>query len=191
MGHDGTEEVVLLTRDGQPCGTAPKHTVHSEQTPLHLGFSCHVLNSSGQILLTRRALDKRTWPGVWTNSFCGHPAPGETVEDAVRRHARHELGLEVEGLEIVLPDFRYRATDASGVVEHEICPVVRAATHAGPRPNPDEVAELTWTTPERLRAAVAAVPQVFSPWLVEQVAQMDLYQEGGARGVSSASGGTP
>ncbi|WP_010523846.1 isopentenyl-diphosphate Delta-isomerase [Nesterenkonia sp. F] len=191
MGDERPDEVVLLTRDGHPCGAAPKHTVHSEQTPLHLGFSCHVLTSSGQILLTRRALHKRTWPGVWTNSFCGHPAPEEAVEDAVRRHARHELGLTVDGLEVVLPDFRYRATDASGVVEHEICPVVRATTNADPRPNPDEVAELTWTTPERLRAAVEAVPQVFSPWLVEQVAQMDLYQAGGAGAVPSTSGGAP
>ena len=79
-----TDHVVLLDDDGNPIGTAPKSSVHGPDTALHLAFSCHVLNSEGQVLLTRRALSKRTWPGVWTNSFCGHPRPAEPVLSAVR-----------------------------------------------------------------------------------------------------------
>jgi len=165
-----TEDLVtLLAEDGTPIGSAPRMTVHTDDTPLHLAFSCYVTDASGRLLLTRRALSKKTWPGVWTNSFCGHPRPDEDVLDAIARYARHELGLEVEDVRSALPDFRYRAVDASGVVENEICPVFVATTTQQPDPNPEEVAEYAWTAPEDAVRAVAAVPFALSPWMVEQV----------------------
>ena len=88
-----SERVVLLDGDGTPIGTELKSLVHTAHTPLHLAFSCHVVDDDGAILLSRRALTKRSWPGVWTNAFCGHPRPGEDLLDAVRRHGRDELGL--------------------------------------------------------------------------------------------------
>lgn len=169
-----SEEVVLLDEAGRAVGTADKAAVHTGSTPLHLAFSCHVLDDAGRILVSRRALTKVTWPGVWTNAFCGHPAPGERPEDAVTRRGRFELGLKIAGLELVLPDFRYRAVDASGIVEHEVCPVYTARLVAGPVPEPSEVAEVAWVTPTDLRAAVAAAPWAFSPWLVLQLADPRL-----------------
>lgn len=166
------DEVVLLDEHGSPTGSAPRDSVHGEDTPLHLAFSCHLSDAEGRVLLTRRALGKRTWPGVWTNAFCGHPRPGEEIADAVRRHARHELGLEVTDLQPLLPDFRYRAVDASGVVENEVCPVFTARTTDEPRANPDEVMELRWVTPEELSATAAAAPWALSPWLVKQLGQV-------------------
>ncbi len=50
-------------------------------------------------------------------------------------------------LELALPSFRYRAVDASGIVEHEICPVYVARADSDPQPNPDEVAEYRWVDP--------------------------------------------
>lgn len=172
------DEVVLLDEDGSPTGTAPRESVHGEDTPLHLAFSCHLSDADGRVLLTRRALGKRSWPGVWTNAFCGHPRPGEEIVDAVHRHARHELGLEVTDVRPLLPDFRYRAVDASGVVEHEVCPVFTARTVDEPRPHPDEVVELRWVTPQELSAAAAAAPWALSPWLVEQLHQIDAAARG-------------
>jgi len=166
---DADEQVVLVEADGTPIGTAPKATVHGPATPLHLAFSCHVFDAAGRVLVTRRALGKLTWPGVWTNSFCGHPGADEAIPDAVRRRARRELGLELGELDPVLPDFRYRAVDASGVVENEICPVFRTVVDADPAPAADEVAEWAWVGFAELRAAVAAAPFAFSPWLALQL----------------------
>jgi isopentenyl-diphosphate delta-isomerase len=166
------ELVVLLSEDGQPIGTADKIGVHATDTPLHLAFSCHVVRPDGRVLVTRRALSKATWPGVWTNSFCGHPAPGEDVAAAIARRARDELGIEVTGLDVILPDFRYRAVDASGIVENEICPVYRAMTTDDVVPNPAEVSEFEWVDQTTLASAVAGAPFAFSPWFGWQLAQL-------------------
>ncbi|MGG7466564.1 isopentenyl-diphosphate Delta-isomerase [Plantibacter sp. YIM 135347] len=163
------ELVVLLAEDGAPIGTAAKATVHTTSTPLHLAFSCHVLGPDGRLLVTRRSLGKRAWPGVWTNSFCGHPGPGEPPEDAIHRRAAAELGITVTKVETALPDFRYRAVDASGIVEYEICPVSIARTDDDPMANPDEVAEWAWVDPGALLEAIERTPFAFSPWLTLQL----------------------
>ena len=167
--------VVLLDDQGSPIGTAPKATVHTTDTALHLAFSCHVFDAQGRVLVTRRALAKKTWPGVWTNSFCGHPRPDERTEDALARHAQHELGLILQDVAVALPRFRYRATDAGGTVENEICPVYTAHAVDDPQPNPAEVAEYAWVDPVRLGAALQATPWAFSPWLVLQAEQLRAY----------------
>jgi isopentenyl-diphosphate delta-isomerase len=167
-----TEQVVLVDDAGTPIGTADKVAVHTADTPLHLAFSCHVYSPAGEVLVTRRALSKLTWPGVWTNSFCGHPTPGETQEQAIARRALYELGITITDLEIVLPDFRYRAVDASGITENEVCPVFRAVTRDAVSPNPTEVAEFAWVDPGALHTAAMAAPYAFSPWLGWQLEQL-------------------
>jgi isopentenyl-diphosphate delta-isomerase len=166
------ELVVLLSEAGEPIGAADKADVHTTDTALHQAFSCHVFNAAGQILVTRRALAKKTWPGVWTNSFCGHPAPGEDDVEAIIRRAQFELGLSISSIQVALPDFRYRAVDASGIVENEICPVYTAIATGEPQPNPDEVAEYYWADPQELLVAVDAANFAFSPWLTLQLPRL-------------------
>lgn len=172
---DEIEYVVLLDDEGNEIGTAPKSSVHGTDTALHLAFSCHVLNDAGEILVTRRALHKKTWPGVWTNSFCGHPKPAEPLLQAVTRRAEFELGLSLTQIELALPLFRYRATDASGVVEHEVCPVYIARTDDEPVLNPLEVVDARWVDPAELAASLRSTPWAFSPWLVLQAEQLDMF----------------
>ena len=169
-GPGAEEVVVLLDEEGAAVGTAPKATVHTARTPLHLAFSAYVFGSDGHLLLTRRALDKATFPGIWTNSVCGHPAPGEDLADAVRRRARLELGVSVVGVRLVLPGFRYRA-EMDGVVENELCPVYVAWLAPGERLRLDasEVHEATWLpwgeVCEEVRFGLRAV----SPWCARQL----------------------
>lgn len=166
------ERVVLLDDAGESVGSAAKATVHHEETPLHLGFSCYLFDGSGRALLTRRALGKQTWPGVWTNAFCGHPAPGETVEDAVRRRAQQELGTALAEVVCVLPDFRYRAQAADGTVENEVCPVFCALAGAPIAAAPDEVMDLVWVGWDDVRVA-ASLDFAISPWARTQVPLLD------------------
>lgn len=174
-GTADAELVVLLDEAGTPIGSADKATIHTADTPLHLAFSCHLVDDDGRVLLTRRALSKLTWPGIWTNSFCGHPGPGEDPTEAIVRRAEQELGTRVDTIEPAVPDFRYRAVDDSGVVENEICPVFTARIRADLYPRPDEVCAHHWARPEDVRLAVDSTPFVFSPWIVAQVPRMALY----------------
>jgi isopentenyl-diphosphate delta-isomerase len=168
-----TQELVVLLDDaGRSIGTAPKSQVHHGGTPLHLAFSCYLFDDAGRVLLTRRALDKQAFPGIWTNSFCGHPAPGESLDDAVVRRARDELGVDVVDVHCVLPDFRYHAIDADGVAENEVCPVFCARAVGSVTADPNEIMDTAWVAWDQLRAAVE-FPWAISPWAIEQVPLLD------------------
>jgi isopentenyl-diphosphate Delta-isomerase len=169
------ESVVLLDEAGNASGTADKVAVHHDRTPLHLAFSCYLFNEAGQFLLTRRAESKRTFPGVWTNTCCGHPMPGEPMPGSVRRRMRQELGIGPARLELVLPRFRYQATMPNGVMENELCPVY--AVYAGPSPfaaapDPAEVAEVRWVDWADFGEAVRSGRQPVSPWCAMQLAEL-------------------
>ena len=182
-----TEELVVLVDDhGRQLGTAAKASVHHEMTPLHLGFSCYVFDADDRVLLTRRALAKRTWPGVWTNSFCGHPGPGESTADAVHRRAHQELGLTLDQLTCVLPDYRYRATAADGTVENELCPVFTAIATGPLRPAPTEVMDYAWAPWRELRSA-ADLRWAISPWAVDQIPLLEAATRTGHSPRSSAN----
>ena len=166
-----TEYVVLLGEDGEPIGQAPKAEVHHGRTPLHLAFSCYAFGPDGRLLMTQRALTKLTFPGVWTNTCCGHPMPGEPIEDAVRRRLRDELGVAAADLVCALPDFRYHA-EMNGIEENEICPVYLCRITSEPRPEPDEVVEVRWI-PWDYYVADAMRPETdLSPWTVAQVKEL-------------------
>lgn len=177
--RDGrVEQVVLVDPTGHAVGVADKATVHHRDTPLHLAFSCYVFAPDGRLLVTRRALDKRTWPGVWTNSVCGHPAPGEDVAAAVERRAAQELGTAVVDLRLVLPRFRYEATMGDGTRENELCPVFTAVAARPVSPAPSEVAEAAWVDWATFRDDVLSGGRDVSPWCVLQVRELARIEEG-------------
>ena len=160
------EHVILLDEQDKPAGMLEKYAAHTFDTPLHLAFSCWLFDARGQLLVTRRSLEKKAWPGVWTNSVCGHPQEGETFEQAVTRRSRFELGAEITAIAPVAPQFRYRAVAPNGIVENEVCPVYAARVIGPLRPNSDEVMDYQWCPLQDLLNALAITPWAFSPWMV-------------------------
>lgn len=168
FGFRFDEMIVLCDESGRPVATMRKELVHTSDTPRHLAFSIFLFNSKGELLLQRRALTKKTWPGVWSNSVCGHVMLHEAVTKAAKRRLNYELGISGVELEIVLPDFRYRA-EKDGVVENEICPVLVGLTDEHPTPNSDEVNDIRWVDWDEFVKEVADPANGYSPWAIEEV----------------------
>ena len=160
------EHVILVNDQGMVIGTQEKYAAHTSHTPLHLAFSSWLFHAKGQCLITRRALSKKAWPGVWTNSVCGHPQSGEAIDQAIVRRCRYEVGAEITGITPVAAEFRYCETDPSGIVENEICPVFAARITNALTINSDEVMAYEWVDLDALFQALDATPWAFSPWMV-------------------------
>lgn len=170
--HPSLSRIVLLDEAGRAIGTAPKAASHHHQTPLHLAFSCYVFNDAEDLLVTRRSMRKATWPGVVTNSCCGHPSPAEPLLAAVSRCTKTELGATATTAELLLPSFRYEAAMADGTVENEICPVFRVRLVGSLDPDPSEVREWWWMPWRVFAADVLRSRLAVSPWCRSQVQQL-------------------
>jgi isopentenyl-diphosphate delta-isomerase type 1 len=167
------DDVVLVDALGSAIGTSPRLTVHHSRTPRHLAFSFYGFDAQGRFLVTTRAATKRTWPGIVTNTCCGHPRPGERLEDAVRRRVREELGVQVQRSWLALPLFSYHAAMPDGTVEHELCPVFVGSLAGELHPDPDEVGSAEWSDWADFYARVEREPTRCSPWAVLQVPLLD------------------
>ena len=159
--------IVLVDEANDPIGTAPRTAAHDRETKLHRAFSVFLFNRRGEVLLQQRSLRKKTWPGVWSNSCCGHVMLHERTERAAARRLNHELGLNGIELTTALPDFRYRA-EKDGVVENEVCPVLIGMTEREPVINPTEVSEIRWVEWNAFVASLEEPGTEISPWAIEE-----------------------
>jgi len=170
------ELVVLVNEQNEPIGTALKADVHTSDTPLHRGFSVFVFNLKGELLLQQRARTKKTWPLVWSNSCCGHPAPDEATVDAARRRLMDELSININDVQIMLPDYRYRA-ERDGIVENEVCPVLVARYDGAVVPNLKEVENTKWIPWDDFLKKAEIGDGNFSPWCTEEARLLDSSQD--------------
>lgn len=129
----------------------------------HPAISVFITGPKG-ILLQRRAAAKYHTPGLWANTCCTHPHWNEAPADCALRRIDEELGIT--GVDLTWREqVEYRADVGNGLIEHEVVEVF--VGHGTPEItiNPDEVWETKWMTLEALDAALAATPEVFTPWL--------------------------
>ena len=155
------EKVVVVNEHDLAIGVADKTRAHLLGV-LHRAFSIFVTNSAGQLLLQRRALAKYHSRGLWSNTCCGHPRPGESINQASRRRLREEMGFDAD-LESVF-QFRYRADLEEGLIENEYDHVLVGLFDGVPEPNPAEVAEYRWVDPTTLSLELEAHPENYTYW---------------------------
>lgn len=172
-----SERVVLVDENDRESGSAGKLAAHESGGMLHRAFSIFVFDSRGRMLLQRRAEGKYHFGGLWTNTCCGHPRPGETVETAASRRLWEEMGIGPE----LTPagSFVYEAFDPeSGLTEREYDHVFRGVyeeREKGPDPDPGEVSEWCWIPPEDLARDLAENPTSYTPWF--PLAAARLYRD--------------
>jgi|ERR1041384_1817785 isopentenyl-diphosphate Delta-isomerase len=155
------ERVVLVNEQDDVIGTEDKTKAHIRGV-LHRAFSVFVLNTTGQLLLQQRAITKYHSRGLWSNTCCGHPRPGETIEGASRRRLREEMGFDSDLNELF--HFVYRTELEDGLIEHEYDHVLLGSFEGTPKPNPNEVAEWKWADLTTLRTDLKAHPEEYTYW---------------------------
>ena len=139
-----SEELILVDSRDKPAGHCSKHEAHRGEGRLHRAFSVFVFDLQGRLLVHRRSAHKPLWPGFWTNSCCSHPRRGESLDTAVRRRVREELGVGVDACRVF--SFEYKAPFNDVGTEHELCHVflARLIDPQALSPHEQEIADLAW-----------------------------------------------
>lgn len=164
---NGTAEAILLElvdEDGTTIGTAEKLAAHQAPGQLHRAFSVFLFDEQGRLLLQQRALGKYHSPGVWSNTCCGHPYPGESPFAAAARRTYEELGVS-PSLLAEAGTVRYNHPDPdSGLVEQEFNHLFVGLVQSPLRPDPDEIGATAFVTAAEL--SVRHEQDAFSSWFM-------------------------
>jgi isopentenyl-diphosphate delta-isomerase len=156
------EQVILVDERDRELGADEKLRAHMKGA-LHRAFSVFIFDGAGRLLLQKRARGKYHSGGLWSNTACGHPRPGEPTAAAARRRLREEMSLDCELREAF--EFVYRAELDGALVEHEYDHVFVGTHDAEPAPDPSEVEEWRWVSMGELRRGLSEEPQSYSYWL--------------------------
>ncbi len=134
-----------------------------EQGMLHRAFSIFIFNERDELLLQRRADSKYHSSGLWSNTCCSHPNPGEVVKVAAHRRLQEEMGFDCALDEIF--SLTYKAAVGNGLTEHEYDHVLVGRCDASPQANPDEVQEWKWVSLASLSKEILRFPDNYTHWL--------------------------
>jgi isopentenyl-diphosphate delta-isomerase len=156
------ERLILVDDNNRATGVGTKAHIHRTGL-LHRAFSIFIVDHKGRILLQRRSLEKYHSGGLWANSCCGHPRPGERTLTAARRRLTEELGIDAP---LTFGFFsRYRADLDGGMQENEYVYVYFGPLTAPPNPDPAEVSDVEFASADDIARGIAAKPEAFVYWL--------------------------
>lgn len=165
------EEVILVDESDNAIGTMEKMEAHRRGV-LHRAFSVLVFNSSGEMLLQKRAAGKYHSGGLWTNTCCSHPYPSESMEASVQKRVRYEMGIDVKPE--FLFKFIYRAGLDHGLTEHELDHVFTATFDGVPAVNAAEVEDWKYVDPRLLREDMLKHPGNYTVWFRDIVKRLEI-----------------
>jgi isopentenyl-diphosphate delta-isomerase len=153
--------VILVNEHDEWTGTMEKLQAHQEGA-LHRAFSVFVLNSKNELLLQQRAISKYHSAGLWSNTCCSHPMPGESTLAGAGRRLEEEMGFTCK----LQPTFtmRYRAEVGNNLVENEYDHIYVGHFDGNINANADEVKDYKFLPLEEVQQWMTQEPQVFTTW---------------------------
>jgi isopentenyl-diphosphate Delta-isomerase len=161
--------VELVDDAGSAVGSCSTAEAHDAPGRRHRAFSVLLYDGAGRVLLQQRAAGKTRFPNHWSNTCCGHPAPGQDIAAAAARRLTEELGIEPAQTTTLTEAgaFHYHATDpGTGRVEDEWDHVLIGTLTSGvPKPDESEVQDYRWADPVWLRIVFSTFPADYTPWL--------------------------
>jgi isopentenyl-diphosphate delta-isomerase len=160
------EPLILVDESNRAVGAAPKQAIHL-QGLLHRAFSIFMVDARGRILLQQRNPRKYHSGGLWANSCCGHPRPGERTVTAARRRLNEELGV-TDPLSFGF-FARYRADLDHGMQENELVYVYFGLLMSQAKPDPAEIAGLEFLSLREISARIKQQPGAFAYWMKHYV----------------------
>lgn len=159
-----SKPVVLVDEKDNVLGYGEKFVTHKIPVALHRAISILIFNKDkSQMLVTKRADDKPTWGGFWSNAVCTHPFPEETYQEAAERRIFEELGFKTKLTESFY--FIYDALMQNKIWgEHELDHVF-VGFYDGPiNQDPAEVSDYKWVKIEELKKGLKDNPDKYTPW---------------------------
>lgn len=155
------EEVILVDEQDKAIGSMEKLEAH-KQGVLHRAFSVFIFNSENEMLLQQRAFTKYHSAGLWTNTCCSHPRPGEKTPDAANRRLAEEMGIQTK-LEHKT-SFTYKTKFENELTEHEFDHVFTGISQTDPVINKEEVNAFKWMSLEKVKEEIKTKPGEFTSW---------------------------
>ncbi|MCK9351605.1 MAG: isopentenyl-diphosphate Delta-isomerase [Candidatus Paceibacterota bacterium] len=156
------EQVILVDENDAPIGICEKIAAHQNGGQLHRAISIFVFSSKGEMLLQQRAKKKYHCGGLWTNTCCSHPRPGESTEDAAHRRLKEEMGFDCPLSEIY--SFTYRTEFTNGLTEHEYDHVLVGVWDGIPEMNREEADGWKYAAPESILGDMRVHPEQYTSW---------------------------
>ena len=169
------EEVILVDTEDRPIGIMEKMEAHQSGGKLHRAFSAFVFNKNNELLLQRRALSKYHSGGLWTNTCCSHPRPGEKTIDAGKRRLEEELGISCNLEEAFT--FIYKAPLDNETTEYEFDHVLIGSFDGKLQLNHEEVESIKWLTLSEISILMKENPEEFTVWFKIAFERVENYMK--------------
>lgn len=165
-----SEPLILVNTNDEPVGESSKLDCHLGAGILHRAFSLFIFNPKGELLVHQRAESKPLWADYWSNSCCSHPRVGETIEHAVARRSREELGFATP-MQFIYK-FEYTAHFKDVGTEHELCSVFVGEYDGEPNINLEEMSDYRWMSPSKVDQILKDDSVATTPWFAMEWQQL-------------------
>lgn len=155
------EHVIIVDKNDKELGKCCKQKAH-KQAIRHRAFSIFIFNSKGQLLIQKRHPKKYHSGGLWSNSCCSHPTPGQTTDDAANMRLKEEMGIHCTIRKV--SSFSYLSKVGDNIFEHEYDHIYSGISDETPQLNHDEAIDFKWVGIRDLLSDMTSNKASYTTW---------------------------